>query len=75
MGCRETNTVYFNDCEVREEQLLGEPDHGWMQLMARLSTERLILATELEGARLTTPWVASLKNEDLERMPSGRPRW
>jgi alkylation response protein AidB-like acyl-CoA dehydrogenase len=110
MGGRETNTVYFNDCEVPEDQLLGEQDRGWMQLMAGLNTERLILAatmlgigqrafddalayakerkqfgrpigsfqalqhrfadlaTELEAARLMTWWVASLSDEDPDRM-------
>ncbi len=110
MGGRETNTVYFNDCEVPAEQLLGEQDHGWTQLMAGLNTERLILAatmlgigqrafddalayakerkqfgrpigsfqalqhrfadlaTDLEAARLMTWWVASLNDEDPERM-------
>jgi isovaleryl-CoA dehydrogenase len=110
MGGRETNTVYFNDCEVPEENVLGEVDRGWMQLMAGLNTERLILAatmlgigqrafddalryakerkqfgrpigsfqalqhrfadlaTELEAARLMTWWVASLNDEDPDRM-------
>jgi isovaleryl-CoA dehydrogenase len=110
MGGRETNTVYFNDCEVPEDQLLGELDRGWMQLMAGLNTERLILAatmlgigqrafddalayakerkqfgrpigsfqalqhrfadlaTDLEAARLMTWWVASLNDEDPDRM-------
>ena len=110
MGGRETNTVYLNDCEVPAENLLGEVDRGWMQLMAGLNTERLILAatmlgigqrafddalayakerkqfgrpigsfqalqhrfadlaTELEAARLMTWWVASLNDEDPDRM-------
>jgi isovaleryl-CoA dehydrogenase len=110
MGGRETNTIYFNDCEVPSDQLLGEQDHGWTQLMAGLNTERLILAatmlgmgqrafddalayakerkqfgrpigsfqvlqhrfadlaTDLEAARLMTWWVASLNDEDPERM-------
>jgi isovaleryl-CoA dehydrogenase len=110
MGGRETNTVYFNDCEVPEDRVLGELDRGWMQLMAGLNTERLILAatmlgigqrafddalayakerkqfgrpigsfqalqhrfadlaTELEAARLMTWWVASLNDEDPDRM-------
>jgi isovaleryl-CoA dehydrogenase len=110
MGGRETNTVYFNDCEVPAEQLLGEVDHGWTQLMAGLNVERLILAatmlgigqrafddalayakerrqfgrpigsfqalqhrfadlaTELEAARLMTRWVASMTDEDPDRM-------
>jgi alkylation response protein AidB-like acyl-CoA dehydrogenase len=49
MGGRETNTVYFNDCEVPAENLLGEQDHGWTQLMAGLNTERLILAATMLG--------------------------
>jgi isovaleryl-CoA dehydrogenase len=110
MGGRETNTLYFNDCEVPENALLGEPDRGWVQLMAGLNVERLILAatmlgigqrafddalayakerkqfgrpigsfqalqhrfadlaTDLEAARLMTWWVASLTDEDPDRM-------
>jgi alkylation response protein AidB-like acyl-CoA dehydrogenase len=110
MGGRETNTIYFNDCEVPSDQLLGEVDQGWTQLMAGLNTERLILAatmlgigqrafddalayakerkqfgkpigsfqalqhrfadlaTDLEAARLMTWWVASLNDEDPDRM-------
>jgi isovaleryl-CoA dehydrogenase len=110
MGGRETNSVYFSDCEVPAENLLGEQDHGWTQLMAGLNVERLILAatmlgigqrafddalayakerkqfgrpigsfqalqhrfadlaTDLEAARLMTRWVASLTDEDPDRM-------
>ena len=110
MGGRETNTVYFNDCEIPTEQVLGEIDQGWTQLMAGLNTERLILAatmlgigqrafddalayakerkqfgrpigsfqalqhrfadlaTDLEAARLMTWWVASLNDQDPDRM-------
>jgi alkylation response protein AidB-like acyl-CoA dehydrogenase len=49
MGGRETNTVYFNDCEVPDSQVLGEVDGGWMQLMTGLNTERLILAATMLG--------------------------
>jgi isovaleryl-CoA dehydrogenase len=110
MGGRETNTVFFTDCEVPADQLLGQQDQGWTQLMAGLNTERLILAatmlgigqrafddalsyakerkqfgrpigsfqalqhrfadlaTDLEAARLMTWWVASLNDEDPDRM-------
>jgi isovaleryl-CoA dehydrogenase len=110
MGGRETNTLYFNDCEVPEDALLGELDRGWTQLMAGLNVERLILAatmlgigqrafddalayakerkqfgrpigsfqalqhrfadlaTDLEAARLMTWWVATLTDEDPDRM-------
>jgi hypothetical protein len=49
MGGRETNPVYFHDCEVPAENLLGELDRGWTQLMAGLNTERLILAATTLG--------------------------
>jgi alkylation response protein AidB-like acyl-CoA dehydrogenase len=49
MGGRETNYVYLSDCEVPEEQVLGEVDRGWMQLMAGLNVERLILAATMLG--------------------------
>jgi isovaleryl-CoA dehydrogenase len=49
MGGRETNTLYFSDCEVPAEQVLGEVDHGWVQLMAGLNVERLILAATMLG--------------------------
>jgi isovaleryl-CoA dehydrogenase len=110
MGGRETNTVYYNDVEVPEENVLGRLDHGWTQLMAGLNVERLILAaiqlgvaerafedalsyskerkqfgkpigsfqalqhrfadlaTDLEAARLMTYWVASMVDEDEDRM-------
>ena len=110
MGGRETNHLYFTDCEAPEDAVLGEVDAGWMQLMAGLNVERLILsatmlgiaqrafddalayvkerrqfgrpigsfqalqhrladmATELEASRLMTYWVASLTDEDPDRM-------
>jgi isovaleryl-CoA dehydrogenase len=110
MGGHETNHLYFTDCPAREEDVLGEVDQGWMQLMAGLNVERLILsatmlgiaqralddlllyvkerrqfdrpigsfqalqhriadlATDLQAARLMTYWVASLVDEDPDRM-------
>lgn len=110
MGGRETNHLYFTDCPARAEDVLGEVDQGWTQLMAGLNVERLILAatmlgiaqrafddlllyvkerrqfdrpigsfqalqhriadlaTDLEAARLMTRWVATLTDEDPDRM-------
>jgi isovaleryl-CoA dehydrogenase len=110
MGGHETNHLYFTDCPARAEDVLGEVDQGWTQLMAGLNVERLILAatnlgiaqrafddlllyvkerrqfdrpigsfqalqhrsadlaTDLQAARLMTHWVASLTDEDPERM-------
>ena len=49
MGGRETNHLYFTDCPARAEYVLGEVDQGWMQLMAGLNVERLILAATMLG--------------------------
>ena len=49
MGGRETNHLYFTDCEAPEDALLGEADAGWTQLMAGLNVERLILAATMLG--------------------------
>ncbi len=110
MGGRETNTVYYENVEVPEGNVLGTVDQGWTQLMAGLNVERLILAaiqlgvaerafddalayakerkqfgrpigsfqalqhrfadlaTDLEAAKLMTYWVASMVDEDEDRM-------
>jgi alkylation response protein AidB-like acyl-CoA dehydrogenase len=110
MGGRETNTVFYENVEVPEENVLGTVDQGWTQLMAGLNVERLILAaiqlgvaerafddalayskerkqfgrpigtfqalqhrfadlaTDLEAAKLMTYWVASMVDEDEDRM-------
>ena len=49
MGGRETNYLYFTDCQVPAADVLGEVDRGWMQLMAGLNVERLILAATMLG--------------------------
>jgi isovaleryl-CoA dehydrogenase len=49
MGGRDTNHLYFSDCEAPAEAVLGEVDQGWMQLMAGLNVERLILAATMLG--------------------------
>ncbi len=49
MGGRETNYLYFSDCEVPASAVLGEVDQAWMQLMAGLNVERLILAATMLG--------------------------
>ena len=49
MGGRETNHLYFSDCEAAAASVLGEVDQAWMQLMAGLNVERLILAATMLG--------------------------
>jgi isovaleryl-CoA dehydrogenase len=49
MGGREVNDVFFTDCHLGEERLVGREDHAWMQLMAGLNNERLIIAAQALG--------------------------
>jgi alkylation response protein AidB-like acyl-CoA dehydrogenase len=49
MGGREVNDVFFTDCHVPEQRLVGREDHAWMQLMAGLNNERLIIGAQALG--------------------------
>jgi isovaleryl-CoA dehydrogenase len=49
MGGRETSHLYLTDCEAPADAVLGEVDQAWMQLMAGLNVERLILAATMLG--------------------------
>ena len=49
MGGREVNDMYFTDCFVPEERVVGAVDQAWMQLMAGLNNERLIIAAQALG--------------------------
>jgi alkylation response protein AidB-like acyl-CoA dehydrogenase len=49
MGGEETNDLFFTDCFVPEANVLGAVDQGWMQLMAGLNVERLILGAIMLG--------------------------
>ena len=71
MGGRETNYLYISDCEVEADRLLGEQDAAWMQLMAGLNVERLILAAIQLGVgwRAFDDTLAYVK----ERKQFGRP--
>ena len=49
MGGKEVNDVFLTDCFIADERVVGEPGNGWMQLMAGLNVERLILAATALG--------------------------
>lgn len=49
LGGKEVNDVFLTDCRVPADRVLGEPGGGWMQLMAGLNVERLILAASALG--------------------------
>ncbi len=71
MGGREVNDVFFTDCRVPAENLLGQQDRAWMQLMAGLNFERLIIAAQLLGVaqRAFDDTISYVK----ERKQFGRP--
>ncbi len=71
LGGRETSHLYLSDCEVPQENILGEVDQGWIQLMAGLNVERLILAAIMLGVgeRACEDALAYVK----ERKQFGRP--
>jgi alkylation response protein AidB-like acyl-CoA dehydrogenase len=71
MGGREVNDVFLTDCYVPEDRVLGQVDGGWMQLMAGLNVERLILGASALGIgqRAFDDALAYIK----ERKQFGRP--
>jgi len=71
MGGKEVNDVFLTDCRVDAGRLLGSEGGGWMQLMAGLNVERLILAATALGLaqRAFDDVLAYIK----ERKQFGRP--
>jgi alkylation response protein AidB-like acyl-CoA dehydrogenase len=49
MGGREVNDLFFTDCWVSADRLIGREDHAWTQLMNGLNNERLIIAAQSLG--------------------------
>jgi isovaleryl-CoA dehydrogenase len=49
MGGSNVNDVFFDDCRVPRENLLGTEGAAWMQLMAGLNVERLMIAAKALG--------------------------
>jgi isovaleryl-CoA dehydrogenase len=54
MGGEVVNDVFFTDCEVPADRLIGVEGAAWMQLMAGLNLERLILAAMMLGVARRT---------------------
>lgn len=48
-GQRETNDLYFTDCVLPADAVVGEVGNGWRQLMTGLNFERLVLAGMILG--------------------------
>jgi isovaleryl-CoA dehydrogenase len=71
MGGREVNDVFFTDCQVAAERLIGRQDQAWMQLMAGLNHERLIIAAQ--GLGMAQRAFDDLLDYVKERKQFGRP--
>lgn len=71
MGGKEVNDVFLTDCAVPADRLLGTEGGGWMQLMAGLNVERLILAAGALG--LAQRAFDDVLNYIKERKQFGRP--
>ncbi|HLY47943.1 MAG TPA: acyl-CoA dehydrogenase family protein [Solirubrobacteraceae bacterium] len=71
MAGREVNDLFFTDCRVPADRLVGVQDQGWRQLMAGLNHERLIIAAQALGMaqRAFDDTLAYVK----ERRQFGRP--
>jgi alkylation response protein AidB-like acyl-CoA dehydrogenase len=71
MGGEVVNDVFFTDCHVPAERLLGTEGQAWVQLMSGLNVERLILAAMMLGTaqRAFDDTLAYVK----ERRQFGRP--
>jgi len=71
MGPREVNDVYFGDCFVAADRLIGGEGQAWPQLMAGLNNERMIIVAQSLGAaqRAFDDVLAYVK----ERRQFGRP--
>jgi isovaleryl-CoA dehydrogenase len=54
MAGREVNDIFFTDCFVAAERLVGEEGQAWKQLMAGLNNERMIIAAQSLGAAQRT---------------------
>ncbi|NMO89384.1 acyl-CoA dehydrogenase family protein [Actinomycetospora sp. TBRC 11914] len=71
MGGKEVNDLYFTDCHLPADAVVGTEGQGWRQLMAGLNLERMILAGLMLGLgrRAFDDTLAYVK----ERQQFGRP--
>ncbi|MFF5989347.1 acyl-CoA dehydrogenase family protein [Prauserella flavalba] len=73
MGGREVNDLYFTDCRLPEDAVVGVEGRAWPQLMAGLNTERMILAAVMLGTarRAFDDTVAYVKQREQFGRPVG----
>lgn len=71
MGGREVNDVFFTDCELADDAVVGEVGNGFRQIMAGLDGERLIGAAVALG--IATRALSETLSYVTERRQFGRP--
>ena len=71
LGGREVNDVFFTDCFVPDEAVVGEVGKGWRQIMAGLNGERLVCAAQ--GVGMAERALDDLLAYVKERKQFGRP--
>ena len=66
----DTSELFFDDCWVPDENMLGEEGSGFIQLVSRLVPERLVLAvSSMAGCEAALAWTIDYS---LERKAFGR---
>jgi butyryl-CoA dehydrogenase len=71
MGGREVNDVFFTDCFVPDNAVVGEVGNAWPQVMAGLNGERLLAAAQ--GVGMAERTLADLLAYVKERKQFGKP--
>jgi len=67
----DTAELFFNDCYVPQENMLGEEGSGFLQLVSRLVPERLVLSvSSMAGCEAALAWTIDYA---MERKAFGRP--
>ncbi|MEB3031884.1 acyl-CoA dehydrogenase family protein [[Mycobacterium] nativiensis] len=74
MGGREVNDLYFTDCFVPEDRLVGAEGQGWAQLIAGLNIERVIIGALYLGIarRAFDDTLAYIKEREQFGKPIGK---
>ncbi|MGA2463074.1 MAG: acyl-CoA dehydrogenase family protein [Thermodesulfobacteriota bacterium] len=73
MGCKSSDTaeLFFDDCRVRRENLIGEENKGFIYMMKKLQQERLIASILFQAA--AEAMLEETVSYSKERKAFGRP--
>ena len=50
LAAQDTSELFFEDCRIPKENLLGDEGMGFLMLMRKLQQERLVVAIGCQGA-------------------------